>query len=322
MVCRIGPIEIESPFVLAPMVHYTSGPARRIARAFGAGLVHTEMLVADGLVKGSVAYRRKAHFEDVERPIAAQIVSNNPHTAACAATMLADMGYRIVDINMACPALKVLKRSMGGALLTKPAVALRIAEAVSRHAEIVTVKLRLGYAPETPSTVDADFLRRLSDAGVQAVTIHGRFVKQTLKQPADWRRLGELAASSALPVVGSGDIHGAAEAVRMLSELPVCAVAFARGAMGRPWVFRQARDLLAGRPVHAPTGDEIQSVLCRYLTELAGVAWPQYRLSVARRTVPHFLSSLNGSHSMVREVKQVGTAEELDHWAKRWGLTR
>jgi len=315
---QIGPAKIEGPFVLAAMLRYTVAPARRLARSFGAALVSTEMMIARGIVKGAPLYRRKASFDPCEQPIAAQIAANEPESAVQAAKILADMGFMIVDINMACPAFKVTQRLMGGGLLKHCDLALRITEAVSRCAKAVTVKLRLGFSPQEP--IEPGFIGRLADAGAQAVTIHGRYVSQVFSGRADWKRIGELASASPIPVIGSGDVETAADALRMLRELPVTAVAFARGAVGKPWVFAEARELLAGRQPHPPGCEQLRRIASNYFDEIRRFPWPAYCIAVARRTLPDFLAHLPLNRSMLRELSKVKTLGDLDLWAVRWGI--
>jgi len=319
---RIGPHEINGRFVFGALHNFSIGPARIMARRFGAALVYTEMLVADSLVKGTPEYRRKAEFSAEEQPIVGQITTATPRLAREAAGILRDMGHRIVEVNMACPARQLVRSGMGGALLGKPDLAAALVEAAGRDGAIVTVKLRLGLTRRDGPAVNMRFLQRLCDAGAKAFCIHARYVSDRNGGTADWEALAELARVAPAPVIGSGDVRQAQDAVRMLRQTGVDAALIARGAMGRPFVFALAERLLAGERAEPPSADERRKIAAQYLGILDTLDRTGYRVFMAKHTLPAFLSSVPKSRNIIRELEHVKSAGDLAGWAERWGLVQ
>lgn len=319
---RIGRVEVAGPLWLAPMAHYTNRPTRIMARRFGADLVFTEMIAAPHFIRLHTGqrYRKIADFGDEERPIAGQMAPLEPEDAAEAARVFDDMGFDIIDINMACPARKIVRRGRGGGLLRDPDRAVRVAESVVRSASRpVTVKIRGGWAPEE-GFASLDLARRLVDAGVAAVCLHARSVQQLYRGPANWLHIGELVEALPVPVIGSGDLISAEAAVRMLRETRCAAVTFARGAVGNPWIFRDTRALLDGRPLPPPpTREEALAVIrehCRLSADL--VPFPK-EYHILRRILPRYGRRIPGpSHQMMRELGETRTEADWRAWKEKW----
>jgi nifR3 family TIM-barrel protein len=283
---RIGAITVDFPVVLAALAGYTDLPYRLICRSCSAPYTATEaMLDKQVLLEGKLR-KRLIRLDPADHPIAGQIIGNDPETMALAAAALGGMGFDVVDLNFACPVRKVISRNRGGALMRDPALALAIVRAVLEAVpdRPVTLKLRRAF-PEADEKRDSFWAiaRGAFEAGVAAICVHGRSVEQKYRGRADWDFLAlvkrELPSRT---VIGSGDVHTPADALRMIEETGVDGVAAARGAIGNPWFFAQARDLAAGRPPRQPGLDEQRDlILCHF--RLASEAYdPRRGLKILR----------------------------------------
>lgn len=246
-VLRLGNLAVAPPFVLGPMAGYTSLPFRLLCRRAGAGLVVSEMISARGLQYGS---RKTAAMMVVcpeERPVALQLFGGEPAAMAEATRAAEAAGADLVDINMGCAVPKVRRAGAGTELMADPDRAVAVAAACCRVATVpVTVKYRAGLVPGDDGYLDLG--RRLQDVGIAALTLHGRPASSGFRGQARWEMVARLVEAVQIPVIGSGDVTSAAEAVRRLRQTGCSGVMIARGALGRPWLFGQAADLLAGRP--------------------------------------------------------------------------
>jgi tRNA-dihydrouridine synthase B len=239
---QIGNVVCETPFVLAPLAGLTDSPMRRICRRRGASMVWTEMVSAEGLVRnGGKSFELLAFAED-ERPIAFQLFGVRPEAMAGAAASVSALDPDVIDINVGCPAKKVVRGGAGSALMREPAllreIALAVVEASGRP---VTAKIRSGWDADSVNAVEVAVA--LEECGVSAVTIHPRTRAQGFKGSSDWSVIRDVASSVSIPVIGSGDVRTAADALRMLDVTSCDAVMIGRGAVGNPWLFQSAETL-------------------------------------------------------------------------------
>ena len=268
---RIGDVPIDFPVVQAALSGYSDWPMRVIARRLGAGYTLGEVLLDRFIVQvsqGSKA-RRYIHTTNEEHPVGAQLMGAEPAEFAPAALKLAEAGFDVIDLNFGCPVKKVLGRCRGGFLLSTPDAALeivgRVRDALPPHIPL-TVKMRRGM---DDSQASRDNFYAIFDGafrlGAAAITVHGRTVRQRYDGPSNWDFLREVKQhAGARIVLGSGDLFTAQDCLRMLVETGVDGVTAARGAIGNPWIFRQARALAAGLPAEAPTLAEQREVLLEH----------------------------------------------------------
>src|ERR1041385_5391137 len=202
---RIGSVALESPLAIAPMAGMTDTAFRRLVKRHGGcGLVVTEMVSAEGLVRGIDRPLEYAEYTEEERPIAIQIFGGDPEKMAAAAQIVEGMGADIVDVNMGCPVPKIAKHNAGCSLMREPAHAAAVIEAMAKAVKIpVTVKMRAGWNDSMRNA--PDLARRVQDAGAAAVTIHGRTAEQSYTGTADWDLVARVADDLSIPVFGSGD---------------------------------------------------------------------------------------------------------------------
>ncbi len=253
MTPRIGSVSLHSPVVMAPMAGMTDTAFRRLVkRQGGCGLVVTEMVSSEGLVRGIDRTLEYAEYTEEERPVSIQIFGGDPSKMADAAQIVEGMGADIVDINMGCPVPKIAKHHAGCSLMREPSHAASIISAMAKAVKIpVTVKMRAGW---NEHDINAPLLARMAqDAGAAAVAVHGRTAAQSYSGESDWTLIAQVAAGVSIPVFGSGDCVEPDQIVARLRESSVAGVLVGRGALRNPWIFRQATDAAMGRvPMAVP----------------------------------------------------------------------
>lgn len=253
---RIGPYEFPFPVVQAALSGYSEAPMRMIARRCGAPYALHEVVLDKLLIGRSKLHKRIFHVPDADRPVGGQILGAEPAEFAQAAAVMAQV-FDVIDINFGCPVRKVLGRCRGGFLLSTPEVAIEIVrlvrDAVPKD-KPVTVKMRRGMDDSAES--ERNFWRILDAAfeiGAAAVTVHGRTVEQRYVGPSRWDFLTRVKRHAGnKTILGSGDLFVADDIRRMLEETGVDGVTVARGCIGNPWIFGEARALLEGRPLPEP----------------------------------------------------------------------
>jgi len=243
---KIGAVELPSPFAVAPMAGMTDTAFRRLVKRHGGcGLVVTEMVSSEGLVRGIDRTLEYAEYTEEERPVSIQVFGGDPAKMAEAARIVESMGADVVDVNMGCPVPKIAKHNAGCRLMREPAHAARVVAAMVEAVRIpVTVKMRAGWS-------DADrnaplLARMVQDNGAAAVTIHGRTAEQSYSGHADWTLVGRVARELSIPVFGSGDCTEPEQVIDRLAT-GVAGVLVGRGVLRNPWILAQAADMAAGR---------------------------------------------------------------------------
>lgn len=246
----IGPITLESPVILAPMSGVTDRPFRRLVRRFGVGLVVSEMIASEAMIRQIKDSRKITDQVDDEAPMAIQLAGADPSVFAEAARLCQDRGASVIDINFGCPVKKVVHKQCGSALMRDEDLATRIVEATVKAVSLpVTVKMRLGW--DDASRNAPSLARRCENAGAQMVTVHGRTRNQLFKGQADWSAIAAVKSAVGIPVVANGDIDSVAAAWACLEQSNADGVMVGRGAYGRPWFPAQVAAGLSGVDVPA-----------------------------------------------------------------------
>jgi len=243
---KIGRVALDHPVALAPMAGMTDTAFRRLVKRMGGcGLVVTEMVSSEGLVRGIDRTLEYAEYTEEERPVSIQIFGGDPQVMAEAARVVEGMGADIVDINMGCPVPKIAKHNAGCSLMREPQHAAEVVRAMVQAVQIpVTVKMRAGW---NEHEINAPELARLvEDAGASAVAVHGRTAAQSYTGESDWSLISRVAQSVTIPVFGSGDCVEAGQVVSRTSSPGVSGVLVGRGALRNPWIFRQAAQAGSG----------------------------------------------------------------------------
>jgi tRNA-dihydrouridine synthase B len=243
---KIGSVDLASPLAVAPMAGMTDTAFRRLVKRHGGcGLVVTEMVSSEGLVRGIDRTLEYAEYTEEERPIAIQIFGGDPVKMADAAKIVEGMGADIVDVNMGCPVPKIARHHAGCSLMRDPAHAARVIAAMAKAVRIpVTVKMRAGW---NDTERNAPVLARMvEEAGAAAVAVHGRTAAQSYGGQADWELVSQIAGELDIPVFGSGDCVEPEQVVARLQS-GADGVLVGRGVLRNPWILAQAQALAAGR---------------------------------------------------------------------------
>lgn len=255
----------ERRLLLAPMAGVSDEAFRTLCREQGADLTYTEMVSAKGLSYANEKTRHLLHLAEGEDQVAVQLFGHEPDVMADQARWVEqEMGETLayLDINMGCPARKIVSKGDGSALMKTPDLAAAIVRAVSAAVEHpVTVKFRRGWAEGDETCVE--FARRMEDAGAAAVAVHGRYALQLYRGRAEWDAIARVKAAVSIPVVGNGDVKCGADAVALVERTGCNAVMIARAAEGNPWVFAQCKAALAGEPEPAKPSVEERIAMAR-----------------------------------------------------------
>ena len=247
---KIGSVEFGSrPVFLAPMEDVTDPSFRLICREMGAAMVYTEFVSAEALIRNIDSTVRKLTIDDRERPVAIQIYGRDTDAMVEAASIVEQAGPDVLDINFGCPVKRVASKGAGAGMLRDIPKMLDITRRVVDAVSIpVTVKTRLGWDCE--NKIICDLGPQLQDCGIQALTIHGRTRAQMYTGSADWTLIGEVKRNPRIhiPIIGNGDITSPEDAERAFNDYGVDAVMVGRATFGRPWIFKEMRDYLDGRP--------------------------------------------------------------------------
>ena len=236
---QIGNLKIERPLFLAPMAGVTDHPFRVIAREMGAGVVYTEFVSADGIIRKIDKSLKLIRFTEDERPIGIQIFGHDPETVAQSARMIVDMYHPdIVDINYGCPVPKVVKRGAGSGALRDLCLMDEMTSAVLEAVPEVPVTIKMRAGVDARHIVSTEAAVRLEKLGVKAITLHPRTTSQQFTGRSNWMLIKEMKEAVKIPVIGNGDIRLPEDADRMLAETGCDGVMVGRAALGNPWIFR------------------------------------------------------------------------------------
>ncbi len=255
-----GDLKLKNGLIMAPMSGITNLPFRRIVKRMGAGLVTTEMISAMGLVLGKKKTQDYLLSTPDERPLAVQLFGSGPEVLAEAAEIAVEAGADLIDLNMGCPARKVVKTGAGGALLREPRKIKEIVTLVRKHCSVpLTIKIRSGWSPTLNTGEEAALVA--ADSGVDAVTVHPRFVSQGFSGHADWQVIARIKEQLKIPVIGNGDVFRPALAGKLKDQTGCDGVMIGRAAVGNPWIFRQILALEKGVVALPPSLDERRAII-------------------------------------------------------------
>ena len=301
---KIGSVDLKSPFAIAPMAGMTDTAFRRLVKRHGGcGLVVTEMVSAEGLIRGIDRTLEYAEYTQEERPISIQIFGGDPDKMAAAAQIVEGMGADIVDVNMGCPVPKIARHNAGCSLMREPGHAASVIAAMAKAVKIpVTVKMRAGWNDDERNA--PTLAKMVQDAGAAAIAVHGRTAAQSYSGSADWDLVARIAADLTIPVFGSGDCLEPQQIIdRMRSGVE--GVLVGRGVLRNPWILSQAMDLAAGRPPRVVTLEDRGIFLLDYIDLLMKERIDEARETTHDRWVVNKLRALgswytkgleNGSH--------------------------
>ena len=308
---KIGNIKIDFPVLLAPMAGFTDYPFRVLCKRMGAGLVYSEFVSADGIIRENTRTIEMIQFSDEERPIGIQIFGNDPETMSEAASFI-DKKFSpdIIDINYGCPVPKVTKKGGGSAALRDLClmddITIAVIEAVPNIP--VTVKMRAGW--DNDSIVIPEVGERLQNIGIKAITLHPRTTKQRYKGKANWDLIKYLKQNIAIPVIGNGDIYCVDDIKKMFDYTECDAVMIARAAQGNPWIFREAKKFFNNKKYSDSSSlIEIAEVCNDHFNLLINNRGKSVGMNLMRKHLSNYLKGFPGAAHYRQKLVTAGTFE-------------
>ena len=308
----LGPLSVNPPLVLAPMAGITDHLYRLMLRRIGGvGVVTMEFISSEAITRGNARQLAKMFFSEEERPLSIQIYGSDPERMARAAEIVEELGPDACDINMGCPANKVLKGCAGAALMGDLPLARRIVREVKRRLSIpLTVKFRLGIDDSRRNYLDLG--RMCEDEGAAAVAMHARTARQMYTGRADRREIAQLKRALTIPVIGNGDVETAEDVLSMFRETGCDGVMIGRATMKNPWIFRQAADLLEGRTPSEATAEERRDLMLWHFGRIEETARDSREALHKLRTMTGWYThGLPDGRALRVRISELATPEEF-----------
>ena len=305
---QIGPYQLPSPVLLAPMAGVTDRPFRQLCKRLGAGLATSEMTSSNPQLRNTLKSRLRRDHSGETQPRSVQIAGYDPQQMADAARFNVDHGAQIIDINMGCPAKKVCNVLAGSALLRDPALVGRILEAVVNAVTVpVTLKIRTGWSPAQRNGIE--IAKIAVQAGIQALAVHGRTRACGYKGPAEYDTIKKIKAAVPIPVIANGDIQSPKQAQAVLDYTAADALMIGRAAQSRPWVFGTIAEFLrSGHQPPEPKLTTIAEILLEHLQNLYEFYGEFTGVRIARKHLSWYCKSQPDGQLFWRQVNRVDSA--------------
>ena len=303
--------EVENEVFLAPMAGVTDLPFRLICKELGCGLLYTEMINAKALCYDDKNTKKMLNILDEEHPVAVQIFGSEPEFMGKAAQILNDYPNEILDINMGCPAPKVVKNGDGSALMRNPKLAGQVLDQVVKNSKKpVTLKIRKGWDDNSVNALE--IAKIAEDCGICAITIHGRTREQYYSGQADWDIIGEVKSQISIPVIGNGDVTSVEDAIRIKDHTGCDAIMIGRGAQGNPWIFKRIDHYMkTGQLLDPPSKDEKIDIAIKHM-DLAIKEHGEYvAVREMRKHIGWYLKGMKHSARFRDQINHMVTAKEV-----------
>lgn len=307
---KIGNVEIENNIFLAPMAGITDLPFRLMCKKYGAGLVYTEMVSSKALFYGDEKTKKLLLSEKKEKPLAVQIFGSDVEAIKYSVRYLNDFAD-IIDINMGCPAPKVVKNGDGSKLLLNLDLVKEIVEdAVSEAKVPITVKMRIGWDSEHIVALEA--AKIIEDAGASAIAVHGRTRSQFYSGTADWNIIKQIKDNAKIPIIGNGDIRTPQDAKRMLEQTNVDAIMIGRATLGNPWIFREVLQYLkTGELISGPTPEERLDTIKEHIRNEIAIKGEDIAIKEMRKHIAGYTKNLKDASMLRDRVNHLDTEKEV-----------
>lgn len=311
MKINIGPVTIEAPVLLSPMAGVTDLPFRRLVKSFGAGLVTSEMIASQAMIRDHKRTHKMAYAESDEYLMSVQLAGCDPEMMALAAKMNEDKGARIIDINMGCPAKKIVNGYAGSALMQDLAEARKILVAVVDAVQLpVTLKMRTGW--DVTNRNAPELAHIAEDVGIKMVTVHGRTRNQMYKGKSDWTFIHEVKDAVSIPVIANGDIITCEDAVEALRQSGADGVMIGRGVYGKPWFLSQVIHYLkCGEKLPDPTLAELKCIVLNHYQAMIGHYGEEAGKKIARKHISWYTKGLRDSAAFRQQVNRMSDALQV-----------
>lgn len=306
---KIGNVELDNNLILAPMAGVTNLPLELYAKKFEPGMVCTEMASSKAIFYNDQKTRRLLNTEGEKRPISFQIFGSDEETMGYTAKYMSKIAD-IIDINMGCPAPKVVKNGDGSKLLLDLEKAKRIMKVVVENSSVpVTVKIRKGWDKE--NIVAVQVAKIAEEVGISAITIHGRTRSEFYTGKADWDIIKEVKDSVKIPVIGNGDIVDEETAYQMFEKTGVDGIMIGRGSFGNPWIFRNIKHfLITGEKLPSPTNSERLNIIKEHI-DLAVEEKGEIAIKELRKHIAWYTKNLKNSSEFRNSINMIETKEQL-----------
>ena len=308
---KIGNVIIDHPVILGPMAGVTDLPFRVLCHEQGAGLVCTEMVSAKAILYKNRNTQALMRTDPTEHPVSLQLFGSDPDSVSEAAAMIEDLPFEILDFNMGCPVPKVVNNMEGSALMKDPKRGAAIISAVVKKIrKPVTVKIRKGFNLDSVNAVEV--AKRMEDAGVSAIAVHGRTREQYYSGEADWEIIRQVKDAVSIPVIGNGDVDSPRKAEKMMRETGVDGVMIARAARGNPWIFRQVIHYLeTGEVIPKATPKEVYDMILRQMELMVQYKGEYTGIREMRKHISWYTAGFPNSASLRRRINEVDTGDEM-----------
>ena len=308
---RIGSLKLDNPFLLAPLAGITDAPMRRLCHRQGAALTYTEMVSCKGMWYGDRNTGKLLYTYRDEQPVGYQIFGHEPEVMAYAAREISSMPGKLIDINFGCPVPKIVKNGEGSALLKNPDLIYDIVAAVVKNTDKpVTAKIRTGWDKDSINVVEV--AHAISAAGASAIAVHARTREQYYSGKADWSMIASVKRAVDIPVIGNGDVTDGKAAISMMDETGCDLVMIGRGALGNPWIFREALAAWRGEEIPPqPSKDEKKAMMISHLEDLTELKGEYAAVREMRKHVGWYLKGVPGDAAFRGMVNNITDSNEL-----------